>query len=63
MASAEEMWNLAAQQRYGIGKTNIRWWKKQGAVVHNMEDDALWKDSDKELSGDDFGHPGPSDEW
>jgi hypothetical protein len=63
MACAEEMWNLAAQQHYGISKTNIRRWKKQGAVVRNVEDDALWRDSDKELSGDDFGHSGPSDEW
>jgi hypothetical protein len=33
----------------------------KGAVVHGTEDDALWEDSDKDLSVDGLGHPGCSD--
>jgi hypothetical protein len=33
----------------------------KGAIVHGKDDDALWEDSDKELSDDDLGHPRPSD--
>jgi hypothetical protein len=29
IAFAEEMSNLAMQWRYGMNKTNVRWWKKQ----------------------------------
>jgi hypothetical protein len=35
----------------------------EGTTVHGTENDALWEDSDKELSYDDLGHPGPSDSW
>jgi hypothetical protein len=30
-------------------------------ALYGTEDDALWEDSDKGLSDDDLGHPGPSD--
>jgi hypothetical protein len=35
--------------------------ERKGANVHGTVDDALWEDSDEELSADDLGHPGPSD--
>jgi hypothetical protein len=28
----------------------------KGAIVYGREDDALWEDSDEELSDDDHGH-------
>jgi hypothetical protein len=33
--------------------------ERKGTIVHS-KNDALWEDSDKELSADDLGHPGPS---
>jgi hypothetical protein len=36
--------------------------ERNGAIVHGTED-ALWEESDKELSADDLGHPGPSGRW
>jgi hypothetical protein len=35
--------------------------ERKGAIVHSTEEDALWEDSDIELSADDLGHPEPRD--
>jgi len=32
-------------------------------ALYGTQDGALWEDSDKELSDDDLGHPGPSGGW
>jgi hypothetical protein len=37
--------------------------ERKGATVHGRVDDALWEDSDQELSADDLGYQGPSDGW